>query len=166
MSGPPIQVSATERDRFIANFDKFVRWSKWLIVAGTVLLMVSVVSYSVSTNTPVSNIAIYGGLGVLLPAYLGAYYWARNLPSRELRGRAVIGEPRSRVEMQRLLLGKISYARLAGTAAIAALFAIRAGWYDHFQSMWDRGWIVFAVVTIALSGWQALRKWRLGSASK
>ena len=85
--GNPIEVSAAERDRYIAAFEKFTRQGFLSIVAAAVVLLAALVAYSFTTGTQVPDIIFYAAFGAMLAVYVVGYQRAWNLPLRELSGR-------------------------------------------------------------------------------
>ena len=85
--GEPIEVSAAERDRYIAAFEKFTRQGFWAIVACASLLLAALVAYSFTTGTQVPDAVFYVAFAAMFAVYVVGYQRAWNLPSRELRDR-------------------------------------------------------------------------------
>jgi len=85
--GEPIEVSAAQRDRYIAAFEKFTRQGFWAIVACASLLLAVLVAYSFTTGTEVPDTVFYAAFAVMFAVYVVGYQRAWNLPSRELNGR-------------------------------------------------------------------------------
>lgn len=106
MKSAPIRVSAAERDRYIAAFNRYIRYASWGTGGGTVLLAFSLIGYAAAAGVDLPEAAFYWGIGAILVASMVGYYWYWNLPARELRDRGAVGETRSRAEVSRLLLEK------------------------------------------------------------
>ncbi|HEX4859607.1 MAG TPA: hypothetical protein VFV07_00130, partial [Rhizomicrobium sp.] len=51
MRDAPIPVSAAERNRYIATFDKARKYQIWGTLAGTLALIISLTAYDVTTGT-------------------------------------------------------------------------------------------------------------------
>jgi hypothetical protein len=86
--GQPVQISAAERDRFIADFEKFIRRGFWAMVAGLVGLVAIFVGFWYATATRIPDTVFYLVFGVMLVLYMSASFRAWNRPLRELNGRA------------------------------------------------------------------------------
>jgi len=162
----PILVSAAEHARYIAAYDKFIKYGPRSIIAGILAVTIGTVAYATAMNTDIPDIALYAGIIIVMIVFVAANQWARNLPARELRGRGTEGKARSRAEVRREYLRKTTYSQIAATvgAILFALFALNAR--EDLMSGWNRLWIAFGAITIALAGVQAFRKWRLEQADK
>jgi hypothetical protein len=164
MKGAPIQVSTSERNRYIASFNTYIKYGSWSIIGGTIILGVSLAFYAVETATDLSDIALYVGLGSITVAFMVGYYWAWNLPVRELRGRGTVGEARSRAEIKRLFLAKLTYSQIAAGAGTAVLLLIKVVWKEDSLSGWNLVWLILAAIILVMAAVQAFRKWRFDSA--
>jgi phosphotransferase system glucose/maltose/N-acetylglucosamine-specific IIC component len=85
--GEPIQVSAADRDRYVAGFETFTRQGFWAIVAAAVVLLAALVAYSFTTGTQVPDAVFYIAFGAMFAVYAIGYQRVWNLPARELNGR-------------------------------------------------------------------------------
>jgi len=85
--GEPIQVSAADRDRYVAAFEKFTRKGFWSIVTAALVLLAALVAYSFATGSQVPDIIFYAAFGAMFAVYVVGYQRVWNLPSRELNGR-------------------------------------------------------------------------------
>ncbi|MGY4398391.1 drug/metabolite transporter (DMT)-like permease [Sphingomonas sp. UYAg733] len=160
MKGAPIRVSAAERDTFLADFRRRLRYATWGIFPATLLLIGLLVVLVPDVDSPSSNLFIYGGIGVIIAVFMVGYYWAWNAPARELERRPTLGEARSRVEVRRVMLAKMTYGQLLiGIGAMAALLFKVSDKTDLFHG-WGRLWLVFAVLIVLGILFQMFRKWR------
>lgn len=83
--GDPIRVSAADRDRYVANFEKFTRRGFWGAVIAAAVLLAGLVAYSFTTGTEVPDVVFYAAFGGMIVVYIMGYQRAWNLPARELR---------------------------------------------------------------------------------
>jgi hypothetical protein len=83
--GEPIRVSAVDRDRYVANFERFTRQGFWGAVVAAALLLAALVAYSFTTGTEVPDLVFYAAFGGMIVVYVVGYQRAWNLPARELR---------------------------------------------------------------------------------
>ncbi len=135
--GAPIRVSASERDRYIEVFSRGTKFRSWGIAGGTIFLILALTFYAMETNTDISRLAIFGGLGAMMAAYMASHYRAWNLPARELRDRSTIGEARSRAEMKRRLLAKLTYGEIASVAGTSVILLIQIDSKRDLFSGWN-----------------------------
>jgi len=84
--GEPIPVSAVQRNRYVAAFEKFTRQGFWAMVAGALIMLAGLVAYSFATGTQVPDRVFYVAFGAMVVVYVIAYQRVWNLPMRELRG--------------------------------------------------------------------------------
>jgi hypothetical protein len=158
--GAPIRVSETERNQFVATFNKRIRRAIWSILPATVGLIFLLVWLSPDSDGPTGEIAGWAGVAAILVPFLAIFYWAWNAPFRELKHRVPEGAALTKGEARELAFSKITY----GNLALAALMGVGLVWKmslktDVFHG-WGVVWLVFGTALIALAGVQALRKWR------
>nr|WP_314470455.1 hypothetical protein [uncultured Sphingomonas sp.] len=165
MKGAPIRVSQSERDVFLADFKRRLRYATWGILPAVLLLISALVVFVPDTDAPSSDLYIYLGVGIIIVFFMVPYYWAWNAPARELERRPTLGAARSRAEVRQVMLARMSYGQLAiGVGAMAALLFKVSEDTDLFHG-WGRLWLVFAVVMVAGIAFQAFRKWRFDRAN-
>lgn len=104
---------------------------------------------------------MYAGIGAVMAGWCAIYWRAWKAPARELAGRTPVAGPRSKLDVQRMSLGAISYGQL-GLAAVSgvALPFLTTGGGDMFSG-WNRLWLLFGAVLVAGAAVQAFRKWRV-----
>jgi hypothetical protein len=161
----PIQVTAAERDRYVENYSRFVRYWYWGTLGGTILVALLFVTYAMETND-FPKLGLYIGLGFLFILLMGANYWARDLPTRELRGRGTSGDAWTPQDVKRITFSKITYGRLAGGVALALFIPFRVGLHANLLEGWNRLWFAVSAGLILLCAVQAFRKWRFESSQK
>lgn len=158
--GAAIRVSAAERDAFIANFNKRIRYLSWSITVATLALITLFVLLSPDAESGRTQVAMYVGVGCIMAVSLTAYYWAWNQPMRDLDRRSEVAGPLDREQARRLGLSQISYGNL-GFAVIAALGLV---WKQSAEGDvlhgWGLLWPIFAGLIIVGVAIQAFRKWR------
>ena len=164
MKGAPIQVSASERAKYIRAFNIYLKYASWGIAIGIITLILFFATYSVMTATDLPDMDLTVGLGLIVVLFIGGHYWAWNLPVRELRGRGTIGEPRSRAEIRRLFLTKLTYGQIAAGAGFGVLMLFHIGSKEGLLSGWNIVWLVLGTTLLIMSAVQAFRKWRFDSA--
>lgn len=166
MKAAPIKVSAAERSAFIEDFNRRLNLMIWGLMAASLVLVVGFTVYTIKFDQEFSEAAIYVGIAIIMSVYMASYFRAWNAPQRELARRPFIGNPRTRDEIRKRTLQKMTYRQLAvaPVAAVALLFKISV---DHdINSGWNRLWLVFAGLVAAAAAVQAFRKWRFDSSSR
>jgi len=166
LKGAPIRVSASERDRYVATFNRHMKYRFWGIGGGMAVVCTAAIFIAVQTGTKVWDAAIYAGVGLIGVAFMADYFWAWNLPARELRLRPTVGDARSRAQMRQLLLARMTYGQIAGGAGFAVFLLARLWIQKDMLSGWNILWAVLAVFMLAATAIQAFRKWRLDSAER
>jgi hypothetical protein len=157
--GPAIRVTPEEFDRFTDDYARRIRYSSWGMVGSLLVFIGIVIGWTVLTNSDLPQFIMYVGMGAIAGASVAYMMHARGAPARELEARTPIAGERSKGEMRAVMLRKISYGQLAGTAA--ASFVIVLGPVSkHGLSGWNRLWLLFPAAVVAATGIQAFRKWR------
>lgn len=164
-SGAPIPVSATEHEKYITAFNNFLKYGFWGVMGGMTVLALLIIAYAIQTDTDVSGTAIYVGVGAITAVYLSGYFWAWNLPARELRGRATVGEARSRAEIKQRMLARIGYGEVVALGVLAVVAALKVDRNDLFSQQ-NALWLTLAIVAAVISTIMAFRKWRFDSERK
>ena len=160
MKGAPIRVSAAERDRYVATFNRYTRYASWGVIGGIMLLALFLAFYFAVAGGNVPDMAFYLGLGAIVVAFMVGHFWVWNLPARELRGRGTAGEARSSAEVRRLFLEKTTYGQIATGAGVGVALFFRIQSSGNMLSGWNLFWAGAGVVLLILSAIQAFRKWR------
>ncbi len=152
MKGPPVRVTATERDAFAADFVRRVKYIIWALMVATALLCVVPVLVAPDMAKGTEQTVIWIGIVGILTLCFAAGHRAWTAPARALERRAVLGLPRSKAEMRRRALEQMSYGQLAFGMLCVALLAVPydiASWRTIF------GGALLLVILV-----QAVRKWR------
>lgn len=79
--GAPIPVTADERDRFIADYSRRIRYSTWGMFAVTLLFLGGMVVLMIK-NAGLSMVPLYVGIGVILVGFVWLTMWFRGAPAR------------------------------------------------------------------------------------
>jgi hypothetical protein len=157
--GVPVRVSKLERDRFVAAFNKRIRYGMWSIVPATVGLILLLAWLIPDADSPAAQIATWGGIAAILLPFVAIFYWAWGAPSRELERRTPEGPALSKEEARALAFSKITYGQLA----LAALMGVGLVWKMSTEIDVFHGsglvWLVFGGALVLLAGVQAIRKW-------
>jgi hypothetical protein len=156
----PVDVSAAERDAFVAQFNQRLNWLHWGMLA---LMTVGIGVYvwaTISFDLPVSSVPLYVGSGVILLAYLLGWRMVWAAPQRALAGRNAAGAGRTREEVKRTALAKMTWAQIGGAALLIAGGMLRIGWREDLLHGWNRLWLVFFALAWAAVVVGAFRKWR------
>jgi hypothetical protein len=158
--GVPVRVSKLERDEFVAEFNKRVRYAMWAIVPATFGLILLLVWLIPDADSSAAQIAILAGIGTLLLPFSIIIYWAWGAPSRDLERRTPEGLALSKEEARSLAFAKISY----GQPALTALTGVGLVWKMSTKIDVYHGaglvWLTFGGTLVLLAGVQAIRKWR------
>lgn len=158
--GAPIRLSKAERDGFVAAFNRRIRYATWSIFPATVGLILLLVWLTPGADSPVAQVAMWGGIAGILLLFMVIYYWAWNAPSRELERRNPEGPALTKEEARALAFSKITYGQLS----LAALMGLGLIWkmstkIDVFHG-WGVVWLAVGAAVVVLAGVQAIRKWR------
>lgn len=126
MKEAPVRVSRSERDEFIARFNRNLRQLSWGILVGTLTLLVAAALVISDPQGEFLEYTIYVGVGGIVSISMLFYWWAWTRPARDVERRPVLGERRSRAEMRQLILERTSYRQLAlaGVGGLALLFEV------------------------------------------
>ena len=157
--GAPVRVTKSERDGFVATFNKRIRYAMWSIVPATVGLILLLVWLTPDADSPAAQIAMWGGIAAILLLFIVIFYWAWVAPSRELERRTPEGPALSKEETRALAFSKITYGQLA----LAALMGVGLVWemstkVDVFHGS-GLVWLFFGAALVILASVQAIRKW-------
>ena len=157
--GPAIRVSTAERERFIADYDRRQRHSTWVIIVGLSLLVLAFAIWSVVAEAELSDPVMYLAISSVAAMSIGYMLWSWGAPARELQRRTPVAGERSRDEMKRRMLAKLSYRQLASTALLAVVACWSLAAKSGFAG-WGRLWLGLAGLTVVFTAISAFRKWR------
>jgi hypothetical protein len=156
----PIRVTAAERDRFLSDLDRRLRWLYWGMMAATVVGIGGYAGLAIGLNLTVSSVPLYAVIGMIFVAYMAVWYWIWTAPRRELEGRATLGRGRTKDEARRAALARLTWGHIGGLAALMLVLMLRIVLRNDVLHGWNRLWLVLfgaAFVAIAFAVW---RKWR------
>jgi len=162
----PIRISVAERDAFIEGYNRYLRYSFWLMIGGIAALAVVACVYIWKSGNEPTPLATWVGIGAILVLSVASQFWAFDAPMRALRGRGNDGEARSPEETKRIGFAKLTYGQLAATAGFAAVLLLKLDRHSDLFSGWNLAWIIMAVGLVVLAAVQAFRKWRFESARR
>lgn len=164
--GPPIRVSAEERDAFVAAYRRSIFWSYGLLIFGMIAGTAGLIFYVMRSGSDFPQISTYLGLGLLLALSVAIQLHAWHAPARALRYRMTAGASRSPEEMRRMFFERLTWSRLGGLAVVAAVIPLNAARHADILHGWGRLWLVASAALWVLLAVQAFRKWRYDAAKK
>jgi hypothetical protein len=160
LRAPGIQVTAAERDRFIAAYVRNVRVAYWGMLAAVVLVMIGtvVVLFPQLGNLP--TFAIAAPLVVLVVGYVALTFWLARAPVRALQGRAAAEPGRTQDEARRIAFRRMTWSQMGIAVAFLAFGLWRISLRNNLLVGWNRLWLAFFGLLLVLVAVQAVRKWR------
>ena len=160
MKGPPVLVTRAEHAAFVTTYNRRLRYAMWPIPFVTILVIGLLAWFAPDTRGTTGQWSIGLGVCLAMAPSLIIIRWAWSAPARELKLRTSSGPARSRDEVRRMMFSKISYQQLGVAAVGAAFLVLKASAHHDVLHGWGRVWLVTAGGLIALTGLQAVRKWR------
>ena len=164
-TGAPIPVSQSERDTFVATFDRRMRYFGWSILPGvlavTALTLILTLELRHSPSAIYSHLAAYSPIAVYLVICFAIRNWFWNAPARELEHRTPVGSPLTREEAKKLTYSKVSISGLAASAIMAVLITLKVSLRTDVLHGWGRLQLVAAALIIATAGFGVFQKWRV-----
>jgi hypothetical protein len=158
--GPPIRVTADERQRFIDDYARRLRYANWGIIGGLFFVVGLLLWWTLRSGSEVPDILLYAAISTVAVMNVGYSLWAGTAPNRELNRRAPVGRERTREEMRRMLNSKTSYSQLAGIAFVGAILPFGLKSHPDVFHGWGRLWLLFSGIIVSLAAVAAFRKWR------
>jgi len=159
MKAAPIRVTRAERDGFVADFNRRIRYAMWGLVPALIVMILVLVLLGPDPDSAASDYFLWGGLAVVLAPFALVVYWAWNAPARALDRRPMLGMERTRGEVRAAMLKRTRYGQLAfGFFAAALLLAKAVDWND-LQSGWSMFWLALAGALALGTLFQMFRKW-------
>jgi hypothetical protein len=164
--GAPIPVSAAERERFIANYARQMRYGFWGAIALLILSSFVAVIFEDATGTKISDAATLS-LVVITISMLGCLvFWAQHGPVRALRGRHAIGEKKPKSEIRRTLMAEQTYAQIALVGLFPLMMFAGVDYQENFLWGWNGFRLAVAIAATFLFGFVLWRKWRFDRENK
>jgi hypothetical protein len=160
--GAPIIVTAAERDRFVADFNRNLRWAIWGSMAAMVALVLALVAFTVMTDKTPSDLWLYVPVVLLAGGLTAAVMAIWNAPARALARRSPVGAPLSREEARRAALTRITWGQVLGGVFALPLLALQLSRYYDLLHGWGRLWLVVIAALAAVLLFAVYRKWRYG----
>ena len=161
MKGPAIPVTASERRRFVDEYDRRSRRSTWMIIGGLAIVTVGLIAWSIGNDGAFPDAFFYVAIGAVTAISIGYMLRAWGAPARELQNRTPIAGERSRDEMKRRMMARTSYGQIAALAFAGAILPFTLRSRTDVLHGWGRLWLLFGGVIILLAGIAAFRKWRI-----
>jgi hypothetical protein len=148
---PGVRVSASERDRFVAQFQTRWLWLRWGTFAAFIVAICVVAWLIIASIVPEAWLLplIWGSLALLAAPYFVIYHLLWTAPARALQSRAEAAPAHSLEDVRNMLLEWLRWRQLRETAVKIA------------PTIWQEGKRRGA--TLLANGSQALRKWRSSS---
>lgn len=112
MRGAPVRVTAAERDKFVQDFSRRSRILSWSMTAAVMALVLGAVGYAEAVGREAQDPLIYGGVGLLMTAFLLVWYRMWNAPARALQLRTPVGPAKSRSEVRRDMIASMSWVQM------------------------------------------------------
>ena len=159
-----IRVSASERDRLVAEFGRGILIATWTTAAFTILLMVGFVLVTTANFAKLPEFAAYLLVAVCILPFLAAFFWLWNAPVRALSARAPATAGRSKTEARRLAFQRMTWGQLGLAAVMVPVLLLRVGSRHSLLVGWNRAWLLVAGLFLVFVGVQAVRKWRASQA--
>jgi hypothetical protein len=166
LKGAAKQISSAERDDFIASFRRSYRRMFWAWILAILCGIFAYAGWTVYDERESSEIVLYVGVSVSMGLFLLSHYYVWGSPARALERRTAIGRERTRAEVRRLMLEKMSWGQLGGAAGLTAILLLNGSAKDSLLVGWNRLWLAFAGLMIVVIGIQAFRKWRFDREKK
>jgi hypothetical protein len=164
--GAPIRVTTAERDRYVNLFSRSLKRATWGMRISVAALLIAIVVCDVIESRKPSDFYLYAGSVVIIIFYVVFVRRARNFPTRELRERYSIGEPRSKAELRERMTANIDYWTIAMIAAFGVLVAAGAVHKYGLQSFEGVAALAYCTFMLVCSAIITLRKVRLSSRSR
>ena len=159
LAAPGIRVSAAERNRFVADYERGLKRGLWTAMAVMVVGVLAVVPAAADNPDLVLGPIISAALILPGVAFVGWSMRLRKAPDRALAGRTASTCGRSKEEARRLALKSVTWGRLALVPVGAAFILVRANAKGTLLVGWNRLWVAFAALLLVLAAVQAVRKW-------
>jgi hypothetical protein len=158
----PVRVTGAEREAFIADFNRAWRRMMVGLMAALMVVAAGFVAFDLETHRDPPEPALTIAIVALILVMLVFHRRAWNAPARALERRPERGRERSRGEMRRLMMERMTWRTLAGMTLVLPVAALQ--WQDAAAegSAMRYFWLAFFVAMAAMLPVLAWRKWRLG----
>lgn len=163
LKSAPIRLTAEEKSRFTDDYRRGLRRLTWGFAGGMLLLLAATIAPIILTDREPGQWLIYFAMAGAIVPFLILHQRLWNAPARALAGRTPVGAKRSRGEVQRATLARLSWGHLAATFLVVPLLLIKASSAADIWRGWGQLWLVFAGVVTMLLIYQAIRKWQISA---
>jgi hypothetical protein len=160
LKGAAKRISTAERDDFILSFRRSYRRMFWAWMAAIFCGIFAYIGWTVYDDREMSELALYLGIAAFFAMFLFSHYYVWGAPARALERRAAIGRERTRQEVRRLMLEKMTWGQLGVAAGLTSILMLKVSAKGNLTVGWNRLWLVFAGLMVVMIGIQAFRKWR------
>lgn len=161
LKGAPILVSEGEYQDFVRIYARQMRILPWVIAVAIMATIIAGLLLFPDMMAGHSGL-VSGILSVpCLVATFGVHHWFWNRPMRMLAGRKAVGIARSRDEVRRLRMARISYRQLAVAPVFVGFVLWRAFERFHQSPGVGRLLVVLGVAASLFALVQAFRKWSI-----
>ncbi len=162
--GPPIRISATERDDFIAIFSKQIKYLMWGSVAIVVVCCMAAVFILPDQNPDSQGYFTWILVLAFVPLFMLAYLWLWYGPSLTLKDRPFVGEARSSAEVRQRMLANMSYGQIFSMAVVGWVLPLsKMNWQQPLLSNVNLFWGGIIAALTGACAWLVYLKWRAGS---
>jgi len=160
----PILVSAAERDRFVEDYRQGAKW--WLRGVMLAMLLGAMLMIIAEQRTGMPDGMVEKGVFVLcvLAAAMASNRWTWNAPARQLRGRPIAGEARTRAQASQAMLAKRSYGDILAMSVLGLVIVGRIDWHKDLWSGENLLIVCLAALLVLGMALQLYRKYRSGTA--
>lgn len=159
LKGAPITVSAAERERYVATYDKSAKFASRFILWGAIALAAIFIGHNMVSST-LPKAYFLAGIILIIALSLVPTFWANHLPVRELRGRETVGEARSRAEVKALHLARLTYGELGLQVLAGVILLVGLSIKVDLLHGWNRLWLVFIALSFVFTAIRTFQKWR------
>jgi hypothetical protein len=156
--GAPIPVSAEERDRFVAEYRRRMRYLTWGFGALVAVWILVLSLFLMEREQDLPMWLMMAQLAPLLAVFVLVQRWVWDSPMRGLAGRLPVGGERSRAELKRIAMQQLTWPRIAGIALTALFPLIYIDRSRPLLSGDNLFWMVLMVLVIGAAGIAAVRK--------
>ena len=160
LKAAPIEVSAQERDRFIEQFGRWLRWMTGGVFVATMLVIGAGAWFCASHEIDLSPPITVATIALLLGPFVATIQWAWNAPARRLADRPRVGQALSPEEARRAALARLTWGRLGLAAAMTLVVLTRVDWRADLLGGWNLCWLALSAVLLCAIAIQAVRKLR------
>jgi len=160
LKGPAVQVSADERDAFVATFNRSFTRLTWGLIATLTAFTGMLLAWVLRTNVEHVAAPIYIGIGLMLTVFMLVSMKVWGAPERALAGRPAAAPELTKDEVKRLAMQRLTWGRLGSATATFTVALVIVSLRFNLMAGWNRLWLALAGVALAALAYRAFRKWR------